>query len=138
MTIPSLPTQVMVPQHFERDWENALFFHERGINVTLKPQSDPTASRVVDGYKEEDPKRFPGTECLKEYPQKVKKSLWLKRPRSGRYPGVEGKNDARIWHMQVELKDLNGKKWYMDQAERFNVPLAIIFKDGGVTSVLAD
>ena len=25
------------------------------------------------------------------------------------------------WHMQVELKDLKGKKWYMDQAERFNV-----------------
>ena len=26
--------------------------------------------------------------------------------------------------MQVELKDSNGKKWYMDPAERFNVPLA--------------
>ena len=31
---------------------NALFFHEQGINVTLKPQSDPTASFVVDGYTE--------------------------------------------------------------------------------------
>ena len=43
---------VMVPDWFERDWENALFFHEQGINVTLKPQSDPTASFVVDGYTE--------------------------------------------------------------------------------------
>ena len=41
---------VMVPEWFERDYENALFFHDQGINVTLKPQSDPTASRVVDGY----------------------------------------------------------------------------------------
>ena len=44
---------VMVPEWFERDWDNALFFHEQGINVTLKPQSDPTASRVVDGYTDE-------------------------------------------------------------------------------------
>ena len=50
--------QVMVPEHFDRDWENALFFHEQGINVTLKPQSDPTASRVVDGYTDEMKKRL--------------------------------------------------------------------------------
>jgi len=49
---------VMVPDWFERDWENALFFHEQGINVTLKPQSDPTASRVVDGYTDEMLKRL--------------------------------------------------------------------------------
>lgn len=41
---------VMVPEWFDRDWDNAMFFHERGINVTLKPQSDPTASKVVEGY----------------------------------------------------------------------------------------
>jgi len=34
---------VMVPEWFDRDWENALYLHNRGINVTLKPQSDPTA-----------------------------------------------------------------------------------------------
>ena len=28
-------------------------FHARGINVTLKPQSDPAASAVVDGYTED-------------------------------------------------------------------------------------
>jgi hypothetical protein len=34
---------------------------------------------------------------------------------------AEGKNDASVpWHMQIELKDKDGKKWYMDQAERFN------------------
>ena len=41
---------VMVPEIFEKSYENALFFHEQGINVTLKPQSDPTASFVVEGY----------------------------------------------------------------------------------------
>ena len=45
--------QVMVPQWFEELWEESLYFHNRGINVTLKPQSDPTASKVVDGYTED-------------------------------------------------------------------------------------
>ena len=113
--------QVMVPEHFERDWENALFFHEQGINVTLKPQSDPTASRVVDGYKDEDLKRL-----YNGMPQRAfteTKRIWNNRPRPQfQIPtGVEGKNDASVpWHMQVELKDSKGKKWYMDQAERFN------------------
>jgi len=32
-----------------------------------------------------------------------------------------GKNDASVpWHFQVEFEDSKGKKWYMDQAERFN------------------
>ena len=50
--------QVMVPEWFDRDWANALFFHEQDINVTLKPQSDPTASRVVDGYTDEQLERL--------------------------------------------------------------------------------
>jgi len=113
--------QVMVPEWFERDWENALFFHEQGINVTLKPQSDPTASRVVEGYTEEQLERL-----YNGMPQRAfteKKRIWNNRPRPQfQIPtGVEGKNDASVpWHMQVELKDSKGKKWYMDQAERFN------------------
>ena len=113
--------QVMVPEHFERDWENALFFHEQGINVTLKPQSDPTASRVVNGYKDEDLKRL-----YNGMPQRAfteTKRIWNNRPRPQfQVPaGITGKNDASVpWHMQVELEDSKGKKWYMDQAERFN------------------
>ena len=113
--------QVMVPEWFERDWGNALFFHEQGINVTLKPQSDPTASRVVEGYTEEQLERL-----YNGMPQRAfteKKRIWNNRPRPQfQIPtGVEGKNDASVpWHMQVELKDSKGKKWYMDQAERFN------------------
>ena len=112
---------VMVPEWFERDWKNALFFHEQGINVTLKPQSDPTASRVVDGYKEEDLKRLWNGMPQMAYTEVKRK--WANRPK----PNFElpsyaiGENDKSVpWHMQVEFTDSKGKKWYMDQAERFN------------------
>ena len=112
---------VMVPEWFERDWENALFFHEQGINVTLKPQSDPTASRIVEGYREEDLKRLWNGMPQRAYTETKRK--WAERPKPNfQIPtGVNGKNDASVpWHMQVELEDSKGKKWYMDQAERFN------------------
>ena len=51
------------------------------------------------------------------------KRKWEGRPKpSFQIPeGVTGKNDESVpWHMQVELEDTKGKKWYMDQAERFN------------------
>jgi pyruvate-formate lyase-activating enzyme len=41
--------QVMVPEKFFELYERCQRFSERGINVTLKPQSDPTASFVVNG-----------------------------------------------------------------------------------------
>jgi len=112
---------VMVPEWFEKNWENALFFHERGINVTLKPQSDPTASRVVDGYTDEQKKRLWNGMPQRAYTESKRK--WADRPKPAfQIPtGVNGKNDASVpWHMQVELEDKDGKKWYMDQAERFN------------------
>ena len=42
--------QVMVPEKFNELYDRMSRLHARVINVTLKPQSDPTASRVVDGY----------------------------------------------------------------------------------------
>ena len=42
--------QVMVPQQFYELYNRMERFRNKGINVTLKPQSDPTASAVVDGY----------------------------------------------------------------------------------------
>ena len=112
---------VMVPEWFEKDWENALFFHEQGINVTLKPQSDPTASRVVDGYTEEMLQRLWNGMPQMAYTES--KRQWNLRPRpSFELPPYSiGENDKSVpWHMQVEFTDSKGKKWYMDQAERFN------------------
>jgi len=45
--------QVMVPEKFYELYERMERFHKRGINVTLKPQSDPTASHIVTGYTED-------------------------------------------------------------------------------------
>ena len=114
--------QVMVPEWFERDWENALFFHEQGINVTLKPQSDPTASRVVDGYTPEMLKKLHNgmpqrgfTEVKNKYVTRPKPTFKIDQDDQYR------KQTAAVpWHMQVEFRDDEGNPWYMDQAERFN------------------
>ena len=42
--------QVMVPELFYETLERCNRFRKRGINVTLKPQSNDTATAVVDGY----------------------------------------------------------------------------------------
>jgi len=42
--------QVMVPEKFDELYARLERFAARGINVTLKPQSDPTASNIVSGY----------------------------------------------------------------------------------------
>jgi hypothetical protein len=42
--------QVMVPEKFFETLERCDRFRKRGINVTLKPQSNPTATAIVDGY----------------------------------------------------------------------------------------
>lgn len=112
---------VMVPAWFERDWENALFFHNQGINVTLKPQSDPTASRIVDGYTDEMKQTLWNGMPQRAYTEF--KRVWNDRPKATfEIPKTAtGVNDASVpGHMQIEFTDSNGKKWYMDQAERFN------------------
>ena len=42
--------QVMVPEKFYELYERMERLHSRGINVTLKPMSNPTASGIVEGY----------------------------------------------------------------------------------------
>jgi len=84
--------QVMVPTLFETLFERCERFAARGINVTLKPQSDPTASYVVEGYTKEQIK------IMQEgFPQKVE--------------------DEEVY--QIKLTD-GIQDYYMDQAERFN------------------
>jgi hypothetical protein len=85
--------QVMVPDQFFQLYERCQRFHERGINVTLKPQSDPTASFVVDGYTEE----------------------MLRLMQSG-FPQKNQEENT----YQIALYDILGKEYLFDQAERFN------------------
>lgn len=113
---------VMVPEWFENDWSNAMFFHEQGINVTLKPQSDPTASRVVDGYTDEMLKKLQNG--LPQFNYTEKKRKWADRPKPNFKIDIDDENyraSKKIpANMQVEFRDSKGKAWYMDQAERFN------------------
>ena len=85
--------QVMVPKYFNELFDRCDRFHKRGINVTLKPQSDPTASFVVPEYTE----------------------YQLMIMRVG-FP--QHYNDTEV--LQVKLIDSQNKVWHIDQAERFN------------------
>ncbi len=116
---------VMVPERFELLWKDALYFHEQGINVTLKPQSDPTASRVVDGYSKDQLDRLQNGMPQMDY---TKNRLESREKKSMR-PSYSGPKNRDLYDeshdsvppvMQVEFKDKNRKSWYMDQAERFN------------------
>ena len=85
--------QVMVPEKFNELYDRMSRLHARGINVTLKPQSDPTASRVVDGYTPEQ------IELLQTgFPQRAF--------------GEET--------YQIALYEQDGAEHLFDQAERFN------------------
>jgi hypothetical protein len=85
--------QVMVPEQFDSLYDRCQRFHDRGINVTLKPQSDPTASRVVDGYTDGMIQKMRA-----DFPQQV--------------AGEE--------LQQIRLYDAVGVPYLFDQAERFN------------------
>ena len=112
---------VMVPDKFDEYYDNALFFHKQGINVTLKPQSDPTASRVVDGYTKEMLDKLHNGMPQRAYTESKRKYVERSKPKFAMPNDTEERNDVSVpAHFQVEFKDKSGKKWYMDQAERFN------------------
>lgn len=85
--------QVMVPEQFYPLYERCQRLHERGINVTLKPQSDPTASHVVHGY--------------------TKEMIDLMQT------GFPQHNQGEEYY-QIALYDNDGNEYLFDQAERFN------------------
>lgn len=85
--------QVMVPEKFDEYYQRCERFARKGINVTLKPQSDPTASMIVDGYTKEM------IDLMQtEFPQRI--------------------YEAELY--QIALYDDHGKEYLFDQAERFN------------------
>lgn len=85
--------QVMVPNMFYELYERCKRFASHGINVTLKPQSDSTASYVLQDYTNDM------IDIMKTgFPQKINESELL----------------------QVKLFDSKNNMYYIDQAERFN------------------
>ena len=116
--------QVMVPEWFDELYEEALYFHNRGINVTLKPQSDPTASTVVKGYTDEMlQKLYNGmpqrgfTEAKNKHVERPKPTYKIDDDRTLQ---KQTYSEGVPQHFQVEFKDKDNKAWFMDQAERFN------------------
>ena len=85
--------QVMVPDQFWELYDRCERFHQRGINVTLKPQSDPTASHIVSGYTDE----------------------MIQTMQTGFAQKAQGEE---IY--QIALYDHTGQEYLFDQAERFN------------------
>jgi hypothetical protein len=99
--------QVMVPDKFYQLYNRLERFASRGINVTLKPQSDPTASTIVDGYTEE----------------------MISLMRTGFPQQAEGEEVY-----QIALYDNDDKEYLFDQAERFNAFGFNKFKDWSCNS----
>jgi organic radical activating enzyme len=85
--------QVMVPEQFWELYDRCERFHQRGINVTLKPQSDPTASHIVSGYTDE----------------------MIQAMQTGFVQKAQGEE---IY--QIALYEQDGTEHLFDQAERFN------------------
>ena len=85
--------QVMVPDQFYELYERCKRFHALGINITLKPQSNPTASSIVEGYTD-------NMSMLMQtgFPQQV--------------------NGEEIY--QIALYDKDSNEYLFDQAERFD------------------
>ena len=116
--------QVMVPQWFDELYDESLYFHNRGINVTLKPMSDPTASKVVHGYTEEMLEKLYNGMPQRGFTEK--KNKHVERPKATFKVDEEETLRKETYqegvpqHFQVEFKDSKNKSWFMDQAERFN------------------
>lgn len=85
--------QVMVPEMFFELYERMNRLHSRGINVTLKPQSNQSANAIVDGYTDE----------------------MIKLMQEG-FPQQVGEEEL----YQIALYDANNTEYLFDQAERFN------------------
>jgi hypothetical protein len=94
--------QVMVPNRFDEYYERCQRFSNRGINVTLKPQSDPTASFIVEGYT-------------------VKQTLQMQEQFPQHHKGEQV--------MQMYFEDHKGNNYGLDQAERMNAFNFNKFKD---------
>lgn len=94
--------QVMVPDQFYDLYARLERFAARGINVTLKPMSDPTASFIVDGYNED----------------------MIHKMRTG---FLQQANGEELY--QIALYEEDGTEHLFDQAERFNAFGFNKFKD---------
>ncbi len=116
--------QVMVPEWFDELYEESLYFHNRGINVTLKAQSDPTASEVVHGYTKEMLEKLHNGMPQRGFTEEKNKHVQRPKPTfkidDDRTMQKQTYSQGVPQHFQVEFRDSENKPHFMDQAERFN------------------
>jgi len=113
---------VMVPEWFWKIMDEVMYFHERGINVTLKPQSDPHANFVVKGYDDKMLEQLHNGMPQRGFTEAKNKHVTRPKPTFVKRPDpiYWEENNNVPQHFQVEFRDKNKKYWFMDQAERFN------------------
>jgi organic radical activating enzyme len=99
--------QVMVPEQFYDLYARMERLYNRGINVTLKPQSDPTASSIVNGYTEDMIHKMQTGFPQRSFGEAV---------------------------YQIALYDTDNTEYLFDQAERFNAFGFNKFKDWSCNS----
>lgn len=134
---------VMVPENFDELMVEAEYFQSQGINVTLKPQSNSNATKVVDTYTKDQLKLLhiglPQQDFVrihaKEGTQRHKPKISMMRMSE-----MNGDDLGVPQILGIELEDSTGKKWYMDQSERFNAFDFNCFKgwlcDSGFRSII--
>ena len=108
--------------------------------TSTKIQSDPTASKVVDGYTDEMKKRLWNGMPQRAYTEaKAQQKNYVERPKPTFMIDEDDdyrKQSAGVpWHMQIEFRDSKGDPYYMDQAERFNAFNLTTSMDGNVAQV---
>jgi organic radical activating enzyme len=111
---------VMVPERFEELWDDALYFQDLGINVTLKPQSNKSATAVVDGYSESQIEKLKLGMPQKDFTQMRIENLKLRSTRPKPLKMVEDNTPKDQLKNQVELRTKKDELYFIDQAERFN------------------
>ncbi len=115
---------VMVPERFDLLRRDAAYFHSLGLNVTLKPQSNIDATKIVDGYTAEQLDILQNGLPQMDFTFHRLSQFGLKSSRPQNPLKIAEtflKESAAVRQiMQVELNDTDGKTWYVDQAERLN------------------
>ena len=94
---------VMLVEKFAQLWSDAKVLYDLGINVTLKPRSNESATGLVAGYSKEMLNSMQNGFPLRDYTD-AESPVMTERPTK----------------FQFELTDSKNQNWYLDQAERLN------------------
>ena len=122
---------VMLPEKFDRLWKDVLYFHKQGINVVPKLPRDTASLTFISKEYPKDMLELIGKSLShRDYAFSVLRQCGKKsiRPRrinkqddSALSRGMDNSGaPINIIQKQLELTDSEGKRWYIDYAERLN------------------